>query len=88
MLKCVAVANIDVDLYEAVVASLQRIVPLTLPGSIIVLEDQGHTPPLGGAWLAVKEFLDAPAAANFTPVHLASGQMFLVRHRVRQAHST
>jgi hypothetical protein len=84
-LKCVAVANVDVDLYEAVAASLQRIVPLTLPGSIIVLEDQGHTPPLGGAWLAVKEFLDSPAAADFTPVHLASGQMFLVRHRARQA---
>lgn len=81
-LKRVAVANIDVDLYEAVAASLQRLVPLTVPGSIIVLEDQGHTPPLGGAWLAVKEFIDSPAAADFTPVHLASGQMFLVRHRI------
>ncbi len=79
-LKSVAVANIDVDMYEAVVASLKQIVPLTVPGSIIVLEDQGHTPPLGGAWLAVKEFLDSPTAGDFTPVHLGSGQMYLVRH--------
>lgn len=79
-LGCVAVANIDVDLYEAVVASLRRLVPLTVPGSILVLEDEGHTPPLGGAWLAVKEFLESPLAAGFVPVHMASGQMFLVRH--------
>lgn len=75
----VAVANIDVDLYEAVVAAIERLVPRMVPGGILILEDQGHTPPLAGAWLAVKEFLDSPAARDFTPVHLASGQLFLIR---------
>ena len=80
-LLTVAVANIDVDLHEAVSAALERLAPLTVPGSILILEDQGHTPPLGGAWLAVQQFLNSPAAADFTPIHMASGQMFLVRHR-------
>lgn len=80
-LQTIAVANIDVHLYEAVAAALKRLSPLTVPGSILVLEDQGHTPPLGGAWLAVHEFLGSTLAEPFTPIHLASGQMFLVRNQ-------
>lgn len=75
----VVVANIDVDLYEAVAAAIQRLAPLMVPGGILILEDQGHTPPLAGAWLATCEFLASPAAADFVPLHMTSGQLFLIR---------
>ncbi len=76
----VAVANIDVDLYEAVVAGLTRIAPLMTIGGIMICEDAGHTPALIGAALALEQFLDSDLGASFTPVHMTSGQTLLVRH--------
>jgi macrocin-O-methyltransferase TylF-like protien len=76
----VAVANIDVDLYEAVVAGLSRIAPLMQIGGIMICEDAGHTPALIGAALALEQFLDSEPGAGFTPVHMTSGQTFLIRH--------
>ncbi len=75
----VAVANIDVDLYEAVLAALQKLAPRVVPGGVLVVEDQGHTPALAGAYLALVEFLRSPAGPAFVPIHMASGQMLLVR---------
>jgi len=75
-----AVANIDVDLYEAVLAGLTRIAPLIQIGGIMICEDAGHTPALVGAALALEQFLDSDLGAGFTPVHMTSGQTFLVRH--------
>jgi Macrocin-O-methyltransferase (TylF) len=76
----IAVANIDVDLYEAVLAGLTRIAPLMQIGGIMICEDAGHTPALVGAALALEQFLDSELGAGFTPVHMTSGQTFLVRH--------
>jgi hypothetical protein len=76
----IAVANIDVDLYEAVLAGLTRIGPLMQIGGIMICEDSGHTPALVGAALALEQFLDSDLGAGFTPVHMTSGQTFLVRH--------
>jgi hypothetical protein len=76
----VAVANIDVDLYEAVVTGLTRIAPLMTIGGIMICEDAGHTPALIGAALALEQFLDSDLGAGFTPVHMTSGQTLLVRH--------
>ena len=76
----IAVANIDVDLYEAVWAGLTRIAPLMALGGIMICEDAGHTPALVGAALALEQFLDSDLGAGFTPVHMTSGQTFLVRH--------
>ena len=76
----IAVANIDVDLYEAVLAGLNRIAPLMQIGGIMICEDAGHTPALVGAALALEQFLDSDLGAGFTPVHMTSGQTFLVRH--------
>jgi hypothetical protein len=76
----VAVANIDVDLYEAVVTGLSRIAPLMTIGGIMICEDAGHTPALIGAALALEQFLDSDLGAGFTPVHMTSGQTLLVRH--------
>jgi hypothetical protein len=76
----IALANIDVDLYEAVLAGLTRIGPLMEIGGIMICEDAGHTPALIGAALALEQFLDTDLGAGFTPVHMTSGQTFLVRH--------
>jgi hypothetical protein len=76
----IAVANIDVDLYEAVLAGLTRIAPLMLIGGIMICEDAGHTPALVGAALALEQFLDSDLGAGFTPVHMTSGQTFLIKH--------
>lgn len=76
----IAVANLDVDLYEAVKAGLERLAPLIAIGGIMICEDAGHTPALIGARLALEEFMSADAGQAFTPVHLTSGQVFLVKH--------
>lgn len=78
-IRSVALANIDVDLYEAVLAGLNKIAPKMVPGGIIVVEDPGHTPALIGSRLALHEFLESSAAAPFTAIYLESGQTFLVK---------
>jgi len=81
-IKSIAVCNIDVDLYEAISASLLKVAPLINTGGIIILEDQGHTPALAGAYLATQEFFEKEEIAHsFIPVHMTSGQMFLIRNK-------
>jgi hypothetical protein len=63
-----------------VLAGLTRIAPLMQIGGIMICEDAGHTPALVGASLALEQFLDSDLGAGFTPVHMTSGQTFLVRH--------
>ena len=75
----IAVANIDVDLYEAVLAALTKVAPRMAPGGIMVVEDPGHTPQLVGARVALDEFLAGSAASSFLPVYMESGQTFLIR---------
>lgn len=76
----IALANLDVDLYEAVEAGLRRLAPLIARGGIMICEDAGHTPALIGARLALQEFIDSDAGRAFTPVHMSSGQAFLIKH--------
>lgn len=75
----IAVANVDVDLYEAVAAALARVAPRITPGGIMIVEDPGHTPALIGSRLALSEFLQTPAAAGFTALYMESGQTLLLR---------
>jgi hypothetical protein len=79
----VAVANLDVDLYEAVRAALIKVAPRMAPGGIMVVEDPGHTPQLVGARVALDEFLASKAASAFVPVYLESGQTFLIKNHKR-----
>jgi len=74
----IVVANIDVDLYEAVLAGLHKVAPRMVRGGVIVVEDPGHTPLLIGARVAFNQFLKSPAAAGFLPVYMQSGQTFLI----------
>ncbi|MEJ7645112.1 MAG: TylF/MycF/NovP-related O-methyltransferase [Chryseolinea sp.] len=74
----IALCNIDVDIYEAVKAALEKVAPLMTTGGIIILEDQGHTPYLAGAYLATVEFTST--TSGFVPIHMTSGQMLLVKY--------
>jgi hypothetical protein len=80
-IKQIAVCNIDVDMYDAVAAALIKVAPLVVEGGIIIAEDQGHTPLLIGAYVAVREFLESPQGKYFVPIEMLSGQMFLVKTR-------
>ena len=78
-IESLAVANIDVDLYEAVLASLVQVAPKMVASGIIVVEDPGHTPALIGSRLALQQFLETPMGRLFIPFYLESGQTFLVK---------
>lgn len=75
----VRLANIDVDLYEAVAAGLARYAPLIVPGGIMLCEDAGHTPLLIGALKAVEDFMASAEGRHFCRLDLASGQTVLTR---------
>lgn len=75
----VAVANVDVDLYEAVRDGIAKIAPRIAPGGILIVEDAGHTPALIGSRVALSDFMETSMGAAFTPVYLESGQTFLIR---------
>jgi hypothetical protein len=77
----VALANIDVDMLEAVQAALSRIAPLVVTGGIMIVEDPGHTPALIGARIALDRFLKSPAGSAFLPVYMESGQTLLFRRQ-------
>jgi hypothetical protein len=48
-------------------------------GGIMICEDAGHTPALIGARLALDNFLKSEQGKFFIPVHMTSGQVFLIR---------
>ncbi len=75
----IAVANLDVDMYEAVRAGLFCLAPLISPGGILIVEDPGHTPALSGAFHALHEFLNNDISTGFVPLTMGSGQTFLIR---------
>lgn len=74
----IRVANIDVDMYEAVKAALYKVKDRMLRNGIVIAEDYGHTPALIGAQKAVDEFLQENPN-DFIPIYLRSGQMFLIK---------
>ena len=78
-IRKIALANIDVDMYEATKAALHRIAPLVVSNGIIIVEDAGRTPLLSGARLALSEFLESDEGGKFISVYMESGQTFLIR---------
>ena len=75
-LEKIAVANVDVDMFEAVLASLNKLAPLMKKSGIIIVEDPGHTPGLIGARVAFERFLRNNN--NFIPIYMESGQTLLI----------
>lgn len=78
-IRRISLCNIDVDMYEAVESSLKKISPLMMHGGIIICEDAGHTPLLIGARLALENFLNSSEGKKYTPIHMPSGQVLLVK---------
>lgn len=75
----IALANIDVDMYEAVLAALERVGPRLVPGGLMVVEDPGHTPHLIGARLALEEFMERDGGSRYRRIHMESGQTLVFR---------
>ena len=75
----IAVCNIDVDMYEAVLVALNRVAPKMAINGIIICEDQGHFPGVAGSYLALQDFLESETGKNFQSVHMTSGQAILFR---------
>lgn len=73
----IAVANIDVDMYDAVSAALHKVAPRMEKHGILIVEDPGHTPGLIGARAALVQFLRHDS--NFIPLYMESGQTLLLR---------
>ncbi len=74
----IAVANIDVDMYEAVKAALYKVKDRIVQYGIILAEDYGHTPFLLGANKAVSEFLEENPN-QFISIISSAGQMIMIK---------
>lgn len=73
----ICVANIDVDMYEAVKAALYKVKDKIVKHGIIIAEDYGHTPGLIGAQKAANEFLEENPD-KFITIYLNSGQLLMI----------
>jgi hypothetical protein len=74
----IAVANIDVDMYEPTLTALTMISDLVVPGGIIICEDPASTPALYGAYLAMDEFVASKQGRDYVKL-FKGGQYFLIR---------
>jgi len=78
-IEAIALCNIDVDLYEAVLAALRQVAGKIVPRGVIIVEDVGHTPGLGGAALALHQFMRSEQGGAFVQIYMESGQALLLR---------
>lgn len=62
--------------YKMLLFTMLKLLPERLDKNVF---DQGHTPALGGAYLATHEFLNSQLSLDFVPIYMSSGQMFLVK---------
>ena len=76
----IAVANVDVDIYEATAESLKKVSPLVVKGGIIICEDPASTPTLYGALLAMEEFLESQEGKKYIKIFKGS-QYFLIKQQ-------
>jgi hypothetical protein len=76
----IAVANIDVDMYEPTLDALNKVATRVVPGGIIICEDPASTPALYGALLAMEDFLASKQGAPFCRF-FKGGQYFLAKIR-------
>lgn len=84
-IKKIAVANIDVDMFEPTRDSLLKISPLVVEGGIIMCEDPASTPALYGALLAMEDFLATQEGQKYIKI-FKHGQYFLIRWPDRAVH--
>jgi hypothetical protein len=77
-IKSIALANIDVDLYDAIASALNKVGELMAVRGIMVVEDPTGVPGLYGAYLAMSDFLETELGKKFVAVRTTT-QYFLVR---------
>jgi len=77
-IKKIAVANLDVDMYEAILVGLHKIAPLIVLHGIIICEDATSTPALYGAYVAMEDFLLSDMGKKFIKIFV-HGQYFLIK---------
>lgn len=74
----IAVAVVDVDLYEATLQSLFAVEPHLLKGGIIICEDPASTPQLYGSFVAMEDFLCSTQGKKFLKI-FKKGSYFLIK---------
>lgn len=74
----IAVANVDVDMFEPTLDALNKVSPLVTPGGIIICEDAAATPGLYGALQAMEDFLAGDAGKDYVKI-FKRGQVFLLK---------
>jgi hypothetical protein len=74
----IAVANIDVDMYDATRDALSKVAERIVDGGIMIAEDPTSTPFLIGAFYALSEFLKTPLGGKFMKIHV-TGQYLLIK---------
>ena len=74
----IVVANIDVNIYDAIKDVFNKVVGKIVKGGIIIAEDPTSTPGLIGSFYAMEKFLDTSLGKKFMKLHLG-GQYFLQR---------
>lgn len=79
-LSQISFANVDVDIYEATLAALQRVDEKLVINGIIVCEDCGHVPSISGAYAAVSEFYYLNKD-KYLLLHLESAQALLIKKK-------
>lgn len=77
-IKKIALANIDVDMYESTLNALYKVGPLMVKRGIIICEDPTSTPGLYGAYVAMNEFLESSMGRDFMAIR-TSTQYFLIK---------
>ena len=83
-LEPIVVANLDVDMYDAVMAGLTVLAPRMAPGGVLICEDAGHSGQLIGARVAVNRFLRTAVGSSFMPLTMESGQVLLINMQGRR----
>lgn len=74
----VAIANLDVDMYEPTLEALNKLGPLMSKRGIIICEDPTSVPLLYGAYCAMKRFLKSPIGQEFISVKVGT-QFYLIK---------
>lgn len=78
-IKKIVVCNLDVDVYDATLHALIKVAPLMVKGGIIICEDPTSTPQLGGALLAMHQFLETSMGKKFIKILLPRAQYLLIK---------
>jgi hypothetical protein len=77
-IKQIAVCNIDVDMYEAILSALHKADKRMSVNGIIIVQDYGSTPPLIGALKAAHEFLEEKGK-EYISLYMGNRQLLLIK---------